>query len=983
MSAPYPSTFAVVLCLALGWPAPLRADDDPSAAFGRRLTRFLESMRAEGPDRALVSAAALVADAERTFGPESLELARALAVQSQAIGHMRLVGQVAVAPEAGVAAAARSLAIVEKVRDPAHEDVAEAVWTLAVAHDVVGEHAESARLMERALSLQEAIFGPDHSDVAWSMVELSNAYLRIARYAEALDLARRAETTWTATDGADSRRVASALQAQALATQRLGDVAGAEQLLRRALAIRERLIDDKAGPFIVSQTLQYLGVALAERADYAQARSVLERCLDLRERRLGPQNHHTGLALLELAEVLRQQGELPAARAAVERALAIHEAANGPGHPAVASDLHRLAEVTADLGRPVDALPLAARALAVRAGRLGEDHPSTAETRLLVARLTADDSAALAQLDRAVESVSLSLGRFHPLTSRAWRARASRQLAAGDRAGAIASALRAEDGAREWLQLALRSLDERGALAAAAGAARGLPIALAALGPDSDADSVVRVLDAVVRSRALVLDEMGARHRAARAAGDPEVARLENALAARRERLARLALREPGDAAAPYRALVEEARRDKEAAEGALAQRSLAFREERDLEARGLAEVRSALGPRDALVAYVQYRPEPGAADAYAAFVVREQAVSFVPLGAAAPVDAAIARWRGAVVADRHRPAVGDSEASLRRAIWDAPAARLAGASRVFLVPDGALHLVSFAALPTDRRRYLLETGPRLHYLSAERDLVPAAADVRGRGLLAFGDPDFEGGAHPVRMASASTAFRSATPSCGPFADLRFARLRASGPEVAGLPFDPEHALRLRGADATEAAVKERAAGHRVLHLATHAFFVGEGCRAERGAGDLQPLLRTGLALAGANRRATAPPDGEDGILTAEEIASLDLRGLEWAVLSACGTGVGAVTAGEGVLGLARAFRTAGAGTTVMSLWPVDDEATRRFMQALYRARFVDGRSTDEAVHAASLEVLRERRARGRSDRPFYWAPFVASGAWR
>jgi CHAT domain-containing protein len=978
MSARSPSAVAV-LCLALAWPSPLRGDD-PSAAFGRRLSRFLESMRAEGPDRALASAAALVADAERTFGPESLELARALAVQSQAIGHTRLVGQVVVAPEAGVAAAARSLAIVEKVRDPAHEDVAEAVWTLAVAHDVAGEHAESARLMERALSLQEAIFGPDHSDVAWSRVELSSAYLRIARYAEAFDLARRAETTWTATDGADSRRVASALQAQALATQRLGDVAAAERLLRRALAIRERLIDDRAGPFIVSQTLQHLGVALAERADYAQARSVLERCLDIRERRLGPQNHHTGLALLELAEVLRQQGDLKAARSAVGRALAIHEAVNGPAHPAVAADLHRLAEVTADLGQAPDALPLAARALAIREARLGEDHPSTAETRLLVARLTTDDGAALALLTRAVESVSVSLGRYHPLVARAWRDLAQRQLAAGDRPGAIASALMAEDGAREWLQLALRSLDERGALAAAAGAARGLPVALAALGPDSDAATVARVLDAVVRSRALVLDEMGARHPAARAAGDPETARLEDALAGRRERLARLALRAPGEAAAPYRALVEAARREKEAAEAALAQRSLAFRTERDLDARGQADVRSVLGPQDALVAYVQYRTHPAAAAAYAAFVVRREAASFVPLGAAAPVDAAVARWRTAVVKDRDRPAAGASESSLRRAIWDAPAQRLLGAARVFLVPDGALHLVSFAGLPTGKGRYLLETGPRLHYLSAERDLVAGAHDVRGRGLLAFGDPDFEGRARPApRTASARAAFRSATPACGPFADLRFARLPASGPEVAGLPFDPEETRRLRGAAATEAAVKEGAAGRLVLHLATHAFFLGDGCRDALGPAALQPLLRSGLALAGAS----APADGEDGILTAEEIASLDLRGLEWAVLSACGTGVGAVTAGEGVLGLARAFRTAGAGATVMSLWPVEDEATRRFMQALYRARFVQGMSTDEAVHAASLQVLRERRARGRSDRPFYWAPFVASGAWR
>lgn len=967
--------YLAAVALVLSVVSPASSDAEASAAFGRRLAQVLASMREEGPERTLASSLSLVSEAERTFGPESLELARALAVQAQVLGHARGLGELAVTPGAGVEAAARSLAIVEKVYPPGHEEVAKAVWALAVAHDGIGEHAESARLKERTLLLQEALFGPEHTDVAWSMVELSGAYLRIARYAEALDLARRAETIWTATDGADSRRVASAVQAQGLARRGLGDVAGAEILLQRALAIRERFLESPSGPFVVSQTLQHLGAALAERGDYAQAQSVLERCLDLREKRLGPQNHQTGLALVELAEVLRRQGELPAARAAVERALAIHESANGPEHPAVASDLHSLAEVLADLGEP--ARPLAVRALAIREARLGADHPSSAETRLLLARLTADDGEALALLRRSVDATGLAV--FHPLAARAWHDLARRQLRAGDRAAAIESALRAEDGARQWLRLALRSLDERGALAAAASVTRGLPVALAALGPDSGPDAVARVFDAVVRSRALVLDEMAARHRAARAADDPEIARLEGVLTARRERLARLALRTAGDGAAAYRELVDGARREKEAAEAELAQRSLAFREERDLGERGLAAVRAALGAGDALVAYVQYRADPSASAAYAAFVVRGAAVRFVPVGDGDRVETAVARWRAELVERRS----GATGGTLRRAVWDAPSGLLDGASRVFLVPDGALHLVSFAALPEGPGRYLIESGPRLHYLSAERDLV-APAGAQGRGLLAFGDPDFDRGATaPRRLAAA--VFRSATPSCGPFADLRFARLPASGPEVAGLPFgrSGDDTTRLRGAAATEDAVKARASGRRVLHLATHAFFVGDGCRRAAGVPELQPLLRTGLALAGANRRATAPADGEDGILTAEEIASLDLRGLEWAVLSACGTGVGAITAGEGVFGLSRAFRTAGAGTTVMSLWPVDDEATRRFMQALYRARFLDGRTTDESVHAASLQILRERRARGRSDHPFYWAPFVASGAWR
>jgi CHAT domain-containing protein len=143
------------------------------------------------------------------------------------------------------------------------------------------------------------------------------------------------------------------------------------------------------------------------------------------------------------------------------------------------------------------------------------------------------------------------------------------------------------------------------------------------------------------------------------------------------------------------------------------------------------------------------------------------------------------------------------------------------------------------------------------------------------------------------------------------------------------------------------------------------------------------PLLLSGLALAGANQRAAARPDEDDGILTAEEVASLNLSGVEWAVLSACDTGLGTITSGEGVFGLRRAFQIAGAHTVIMSLWSVDDQATRRWMRALYEGRFQRSLDTAHAVREAGLAVLRERRAKGLSTLPFYWAAFVAAGDWR
>jgi CHAT domain-containing protein len=145
----------------------------------------------------------------------------------------------------------------------------------------------------------------------------------------------------------------------------------------------------------------------------------------------------------------------------------------------------------------------------------------------------------------------------------------------------------------------------------------------------------------------------------------------------------------------------------------------------------------------------------------------------------------------------------------------------------------------------------------------------------------------------------------------------------------------------------------------------------------------MSPLLLSGLALAGANQRRTAAADEEDGILTAEEIAAMDLSGVEWAVLSACDTAVGEIQAGEGVFGLRRAMSIAGVRSLIMSLWSVDDEATREWMHALYEARFRRGLDTVEATRVAGLSVLEARRRAGQDTHPLYWSAFVAVGDWR
>ena len=144
------------------------------------------------------------------------------------------------------------------------------------------------------------------------------------------------------------------------------------------------------------------------------------------------------------------------------------------------------------------------------------------------------------------------------------------------------------------------------------------------------------------------------------------------------------------------------------------------------------------------------------------------------------------------------------------------------------------------------------------------------------------------------------------------------------------------------------------------------------------------PLRVSGLALSGANQRggSSPPPASEDGLLTGEEIVSLDLSDVEWVVLSGCQTGIGLARAGEGIFGLRRSFQIAGARTLILSLWPVGDNEPQAWMMELYRERAAGG-TTADVTRRASLHVLAQRRKAKVTTHPFFWGAFVATGDWR
>jgi CHAT domain-containing protein len=421
-----------------------------------------------------------------------------------------------------------------------------------------------------------------------------------------------------------------------------------------------------------------------------------------------------------------------------------------------------------------------------------------------------------------------------------------------------------------------------------------------------------------------------------------------------------------------------------------LAERSATLRSDERVYQATTEDVRRNLPPGSVLISYVLYeqravdRLDPANTNtpSYVAFVLQpgKDQIHVINLGDAATIDDLVRKIRAASDAEAHSGGLGstrnersyrEAALALRQHIWEPLKTEIGKARLALVVADGNLNLFPFASLP-DGKGYLVEHGPVIHMLSSERDLVPADQGQKKLGLLAIGSPTFELAENRIPPSP----LRGATPNCDEFSKIEFQPLPGTAMEVSDIGSTwqrwnaSEPSKLVTGDDATLARFLADSAHSRVLHVATHAFLLDKSC------GNGNPLLHSGLVFAGGNHGAA------QSILTAQQIASLDLSGVDWAVLSACNTGNGELRDGEGVLGLQRAFRVAGAHSVIMTLWPVDDDAAREFMHELYAQRLGEHATTADAVWNSSRKILLERRAEGKSTNPWYWAGFIGSGGW-
>jgi CHAT domain-containing protein len=377
--------------------------------------------------------------------------------------------------------------------------------------------------------------------------------------------------------------------------------------------------------------------------------------------------------------------------------------------------------------------------------------------------------------------------------------------------------------------------------------------------------------------------------------------------------------------------------------------------------------------------------------------------VTQVSLGPAGPIGWLVQEYRRRIgsssLPDRAIDMAGEP---IRQVVWDPLRPYVDQATAVFVVLDGVISALPLAALPMEDGTYLIEKYA-LNHLSHAADIVRVSEmdTLSSSGLLALGDVQY--GVGQVIRSADVVASRAA-----PCVDAPFLGLPGTRDEVAfvaehvGEQLKGEKVTVLARGEATEDIVQREAGRHRYLHLSTHGFFASGDCRRtlatkgpqlsfgtveQLGDGEYEfdPMALSGLILAGANDRhdRNRKKTPHDGIWTAKEIASLDLGQTEFAVLSACETGLGELESGENVLGLQQAFQSAGVRTLIMSLWAVDDKATQELMEVFYVHRFSDNPLSEAAaLRQAQLDMLQKNREAGRV-RPGTWGAFFSAGDWR
>jgi tetratricopeptide (TPR) repeat protein/CHAT domain-containing protein len=819
-----------------------------------------------------------------------------------------------------------------------HPEFAMSLYTLAALYKFTGRYDQSKSLYLKALQIRRQTLPKNHPHIADSLSMLGELYRITNNKEDAIKLLLEAAEIRRVSGGEECKDFTESLNSIAMMHQDSGDYTAAENCYTKSLAIIQNLLG-KNHPDAAA-ILGNLGDLYLLMGDYVAAELRLQWAIKTIRIAVGEAHPKFAFCQFNLAEFYRLSGKYVAAESRFRSAITVQQQATGDNHPDISLFLNKLAKLCVATNRQREALSLMQQQISI-------DH----------------------QLASQIFSVSSERQRLSFILNL--------QSNMGDYLSLI---LMYFPNSRSDLGTALELVWQR----------KGIGI------------------EASIAQREMLLGKQYA--------DNVELMSKLRELTTLQLQIAEKMLAQPmtDESLDSYQQTLAQWHDRKEQLEIELAQQIPEIKLDRLLRNVNRFTVADALPAKSTLIEFIRFRvfdfhsipiesqqPE-WKSSRYLALILpagESENVRAIDLGVADTIDNLLAQFRASIIDSTENRdldlgsinfSAGTNHPSgveLRKILFDPLLDAIGDCRRLFIAPDGNLALLPFEVLPLDRNRCLLDDY-QFSYLSTGRDLIRFGIIKSGGGStkpLVMADPDFNFSLH-----SKSASYEGEISPRRQSRDLRSSHLsfrnlpgtRLEGEKIANLlGVKP-----LLGNQALESHLKT-CRSPCILHLATHGFFLQDRSPAPKqdvsigtdrlSAQNLEnPLLRSGLALAGANtwlQRGQLPLEAEDGILTAEDVTGINLADTDLVVLSACGTGLGQVEAGEGVFGLRRSFALAGAKTLVMSLWKVPDCETQELMTDFY-LRLLRGQPCAEALRDAQLTMKNKH-----SD-PFYWGAFICQG---
>ena len=873
---------------------------------------------------------------------------------------------------------------------PTHPNTLNSLNNLALLYSRQGRYGEAEPLFEQALELFHQTLGPTHPSTLTSLNNLAFLYWSQGRYGEAEPLYEQALELSRQTLGPTHPSTLTSLNNLATLYDSQGRYGEAEPLYEQALELRRQTLGPTHPDTLIS--LNNLAGLYESQGRYGEAELLYKQALELRRQTLGPTHPDTLASLNNLAGLYSSQGRYGEAEPLLEQALELSRQTLGPTHPdtlhphkpqqpgfAVLTSLNNLAGLYDSQGRYGEAEPLFEQALELRRQTLGPTHPSTLTSLNNLALLYSRQGRygeAEPLYEEAWSSARQVLGASHP-TTLSIQLNSAGDLAAQEHWQAAVARLRQME-PQLITRLGAELYSTRGAAVRHQLVASQADYQHAALslGLVAEAPLAARELAAssVLRFKGLQAEEEAYIASIIRRGDDPHAIELAKEIATLRSALASSF---NSSSASPEQ--LETLQQQLEARELELGRISRAYAQHLQVRNANLGDLQATLPAGTALLEIRQYQPadfkagQLGELRYAGVLTIGFDTLEILDLG---PVEPSQGRIEALI-------AGGDDASQAARALYqqilEPFADHLADIDNLIIAPDGPLYLVPFARLERGDGQLLAESVD-LHIVQTGRDLLRQPIDRPGTGLLALGGIDFDH--HEITTAAldqatvtspflpdpqqAGTATREALP--GGFSSLPGSREeveRIASRYRTARPQEPVDVW--NGPDASEARLQNLATPPRVLHLATHGFYREPKDPADR------PMLLSGIALAGAND--ALEEDRDDGILYAVEAQGLNLEGTELVILSACKAAQGQLDYSEGVFGLVRALRTAGARQVLVTLKPVGDYKTIDFMNSFYRHWLNQQRSNPaQALRATQLDYIRAGKPAD------LWTPFVLVG---